>query len=160
MVERVCGEVGDLDPRFIWVGGKAPVGFDSWSASSGLGDLVTFVDSVPNPYPYIAAFDVFTLTSRVDQFPLVVLEAMHLQRPVVAFGVSDDIVEAIGDTGRVVPPEDVAKASEEVVALLRDPLGAKMVGEHAAFRAREVYGIDSFAAIVRDLADSTAGVKA
>jgi glycosyltransferase involved in cell wall biosynthesis len=152
MVERICDTAADLDPHFVWIGGDAPAHFAEWAAVRRLGDRVTFVGSVDNPYPYLRALDVFTLTSRVDQFPLVMLEAMHLGRPVVAFAVSDDIVEAIGDCGRVVPPENVKLASEVVVELLRDPEERTHMGERAALRARERFGIEDFRAGVRRLA--------
>jgi hypothetical protein len=36
---------------------------------------IEFCGEVENPYPLIATMDVFTLPSRTDAFPLVVLEA-------------------------------------------------------------------------------------
>ncbi len=80
MVARIAPEVADLDPHFVWIGADPPANFAEWAATHDLRQRVTFTGSLENPYPLLAALDVFTLTSRVDPFPLVVLEAMHLGR--------------------------------------------------------------------------------
>ncbi len=103
MVARIAPEVADLDPRFLWIGADPPADFAEWAAPDDLRQRVTFTGSLENPYPGLAALDVFTLTSRADPFPLVVLEAMHLGRAVVAFAVGD-VPSQIGDAGTLMPP--------------------------------------------------------
>ena len=58
---------------------------------------VTFAGSVENPYPYMEQTDVFALSSRFEGFPNVVLEAMSLGKPVVAFQCPGGINEIIKD---------------------------------------------------------------
>lgn len=49
-----------------------------------LGDSVTFVGRVPNPYPFVARADCFVLPSNHEGQPMVLLEAMVLDRKIVA----------------------------------------------------------------------------
>ena len=64
--------------------------------------VVEFVGPRANPYPHMRRFDVATLPSRDDPFPLVVLEAMLLGTPVVAFAVGS-VADQIGSAGVIVP---------------------------------------------------------
>ena len=135
MVARIFAEVSDLDPRFVWIGADPPLAFSEWAATNKtLSQRVTFTGPLGNPYPLLAALDVFTLTSRVDPFPLVVLEAMHLGRAVVAFAVGD-VPNQVGNAGKLVPPLDVRRAGDTVISLLRDPKERSRLGGAAAVRA-------------------------
>jgi glycosyltransferase involved in cell wall biosynthesis len=147
MVAMVVAEVSDLDPYFVWVGGDPPAEFESWATHTGLRDRVTFTGSVENPYPWIAAFDVFTLTSRSDPFPLSVLEAMTLGLPVVASAVGD-VPHQVGEAGRLVAAESPVDAAEAVVTLLRDPEARRRLGHAAADRVRTHFAWSDFQATV------------
>lgn len=155
VAERLTRMATAYDVEFVWVGGQEPATFREWSARTGLADRVSFKGSLENPYPEMAAFDVFFLPSRKDQFPLVVLEAMHLARPVVAFAVGD-VAEQLGDTGILVPPLDVEAAAAGLDALLRDPDERMRLGEAARQRAMTVFSISDFNEKVESLARQAA----
>jgi glycosyltransferase involved in cell wall biosynthesis len=159
MVEEIATSAADLRPHFVWIGGDAPPEFREWAARTEMADRVTYTGSLENPYPLLAALDVFTLTSRADSFPLVVLEAMHLARAVVAFDVGD-VAEQVGDTGCLVPVLAVDQAAEAVVALLRDPDERTRMGVAAAARAREHFAIEDFATTVQSVAAGSAAIPA
>ena len=57
-----------------------------------------FLGEIENPYPLFDRMDVFTVTSRADPFPLVVLEAMALGKPVVGFA-EGGVPEQLDTTG-------------------------------------------------------------
>lgn len=151
MVTRIAPELADLNPHFVWIGADPPGDYADWASTHDVRQLVTFTGNLENPYPWLASLDVFTLTSRADQFPLVVLEAMHLGRAVVAFAVGD-VPSQLGDTGRLVPPLDVNRVGDEVISLLRDPAERFRLGVAAEARAREQFDVVDFAAAVRQLA--------
>ncbi|HWG73760.1 MAG TPA: glycosyltransferase family 4 protein [Acidimicrobiales bacterium] len=151
MVEQVVPAVADLDPHFVWIGADAPPEFFGWASATALDRRVTFTGSLENPYPVLAALDVFTLTSRSDSFPLVVLESMQLGRPVVAFDVGD-VASQLGSTGRVVEPLATSQFADEVVALLRDPAERLRLGAASEDRACEEFNIARFGKDVRGLA--------
>lgn len=57
----------------------------------------TFLGFQENPYPYIKYCDVFVLSSRMEGFPNVVLEAMCFNKPIAATTCVDVIKEIIRD---------------------------------------------------------------
>jgi glycosyltransferase involved in cell wall biosynthesis len=102
--------------------------------------------------------DVFTLPSREDPFPLVVLEAMALARPVVGFDVGG-VREQLDDTGVVVDAEDVSAMANAVVALLDDEAERRRLGALAAERVRSLYDIGPFRAHIKRIVDAAAGIE-
>lgn len=72
---------------------------------------------VPDLMP---GFDVFCLSSRNESLPGVICEAMACGVPCVATDVGD-VAEVVGDTGRIVPPENPAALASALRALLADP---------------------------------------
>src|SRR4029077_5905061 len=76
-------------------------------------------DDVPR---YLAAMDVFVLSSRMEGMPLVVLEAMAAGLPVVASAVGGlpKLIQD-GQTGLLVPPQDAEALRRRIETLLEDP---------------------------------------
>lgn len=87
-----------------------------------LQDFVHFVGLQQNPYKWMKYCDCFVLPSRIEGLPNVLLEAMHIGRPVVAsvcIPVIDRMVEE-GYNGYKVPveqPTAMAEAMEKAVKL-------------------------------------------
>jgi len=70
----------------------------------------------------VSAFDVFTLPSRKEGLPYVVLEAMAAGLPVVATATAGvEILVEPGRNGAVVPRDDVPAFAEAMVRLALDP---------------------------------------
>ena len=135
--------------RFVWVGeGAQPGQFD---ATCG----VEFIGPSANPYAHMRRFDVFTLPSRDDPFPLVVLEAMSLGTPVVAFAVGG-VPRQIGDAGIVVPIGDVAAFVSAIVRLLNDECERRRLGSAAEARVKDLYSTDSFMVALSNLVEQQA----
>jgi glycosyltransferase involved in cell wall biosynthesis len=125
--------------RFVWIGEIAqPVTTDDTAG-------VEFRGPSANPYPHLRRFDVATLPSRDDPFPLVVLEAMVLGTPVVAFAVGG-VPEQIGDAGVLVTPGDATAFAREVVNLLTDHDRRHRLGTASRARVWELYSMSAFAA--------------
>src|SRR5690606_8978921 len=99
-----------------------------------------------------ATADVMVCPSRSDSFPLVVLEAMALARPVVASELPG-IAEQLGDTGILVPVGDADALSAEVAGLLADPERASDLGRRAQARVRTLWGIDRFRSRVAEITE-------
>jgi len=91
-----------------------------------------------------------TVPSREDAFPLVVLEAMTLGRPVAAFAVGG-IPELLGDAGVLVEPEDVSGLAAAIAGLVSDPAARQSLGNRAATRAAEVFGFEQFEDAIADV---------
>ena len=115
------------------------------TARLGLENQVIFTGPRSDVARVLAASDVFTMPSFEEPFGLVYLEAMAMQKPVVALnnGGTPEVVEH-GVTGLLSTPYDVPSYAENILSLLRDPelrlrlgrAGRKRVREH--FEARRM----------------------
>jgi glycosyltransferase involved in cell wall biosynthesis len=116
--------------RFLIVGeGPRREALDRMSRELGLQSHVQFLGSRNDVPRLLSALDVFALTSHVEANPVSILEAMSIERPVVATNVGS-IHEAVidGKTGFLAPPGDAAKFSERILQLLHAPLLAHSMG--------------------------------
>lgn len=80
--------------------------------------------------------DVFCLPTRFEPFGVVFLEAMLYGLPCIgpnAWAVPEMLVD--GETGIIVPPEDVDALTEGLLQVLRDPEKARRMGEAGRERA-------------------------
>jgi glycosyltransferase involved in cell wall biosynthesis len=103
-----------------------------------LGDQVAMPGFFANPFPAIRAGDVFVQASVSEGSPLAVLEAMALERPIVATEASGAVREVIdhGSTGLVVPDGDVEELAAGIERMLADSDLARRLGAAARARAR------------------------
>ena len=113
------------DVVFVWVGARTDQQFTEFEhdvRAAGLSGKVILKAASPGCADYIAAADVFLLTSREDPFPLVCLEAAALSKPIVCFADAGGIPEFVeDDCGFVVPYLDVACIARRVLNLLDHP---------------------------------------
>ncbi len=153
VADRVLYATPEASVRFVWVGElvEPPPG--------GATAHDVFLGASANPYAHMRRFDVATLPSRDDPFPLVVLEAMLAGTPVVAFDVGG-VAYQIGDTGVVVPAGDVEAFAQAVCELLANPDRRRLLGVRARERALTEFSVERFADQVRSVvAGSQAGVR-
>lgn len=92
-----------------------------------------FVPAADLPALYAAA-SVFCFPSRQEGFGLPVLEAMAQGTPVVT-SAGTATAEVVGDTGRLVDPDDVGAIAAALAELLDDPDGARRLGAAGRHRA-------------------------
>lgn len=134
---RIRAQLPGTELRFVWVGEGAPP--EGIRPHEG----IDFLGPSPNPYAYVRRFDVSTLPSRDDPFPLVVIEAMLLASPMVAFAVGS-VPDQLGETGVLVAPGDVAAFADAVVGLLSAPDRRAELGGAARLRAQQEFSTQSF----------------
>lgn len=115
-------------------------------------DDVLFVGERDDATSWIAAASVFVLPSRQDAFPLVVLEAMALARPIVASDLPGP-ADQLGGAGMLVPVGDAAALRRAVEDLLADPQRAAAIGAAAAARCEELWDERHFHRRVAEIAD-------
>jgi glycosyltransferase involved in cell wall biosynthesis len=124
------------DARFVWVGdGPLESDVQKLSTSLHLDSVIHWLGKRNDVPQLLHTFDCFVLTSRWEGFPLVVLEAMAADVPVVA----TDILgtrEAIrhGVNGCLAPAGDIERMARLILDLISDP--AKADSLRAASRAR------------------------
>ena len=122
---------------FAWVGGCGSTDmaqFEHDVRLAGLTEKVRYTGVVLKPADYLAAADVFVLTSREDPYPLVCLEAAALAKPIVCFAGAGGMPEFVEeDCGFVVPYLDIMAMADRVVPLL-DSLECRVTMGSAARR--------------------------
>jgi|HubBroStandDraft_1064217.scaffolds.fasta_scaffold04194_4 glycosyltransferase involved in cell wall biosynthesis len=142
---RVCEAVPDV--RWLIVGtdavevhgGSLTAELKVRANQLGLGDRIVFAGQRSDIPKVMAACDVFTMPSLLEPFGLVFLEAMAMERPVLAVddGGTPEVVEH-GRCGLLTPPGDVDAIAESLVTLLRDPQLRARMGAYG--RARVLAG--------------------
>jgi D-inositol-3-phosphate glycosyltransferase len=98
----------------------------------GIQDRVHFLPFTEDVPEFMAAIDVFVLPSYSETYGLVLIEAMAMEKPVVATsaGGVPEIVED-GRDGLLIPPRDERALAEAIVLLLKDPSLRKSMSRHA-----------------------------
>lgn len=122
--------------HFVWVGHTDTSLARENAAAIAKGNLQPrfhFVGMDFETDDYYAGADIYALTSREDPFPSVVLEALSVGIPVVAFagtGGGADLVRRGG--GVVVPAFDIAKYADAITGLLANDAERKRLGSQGS----------------------------
>lgn len=102
----------------------------------------------------MSALDVFVLSTHCEGLPLVILEAMAHEKPVVATAV-DGIPEIVEDgrTGLLFGHEDHESLAAQVLSLLRDRSRAEQIGRAGRSLVRSAFNRGQFAAAMNAVYD-------
>lgn len=151
----VVKELGTDKVRFVWVGsGYGPDGDGMWLKAqidrSDLGDAFEFLgelgaDELEKVY---RDADLMFLSSRLDPFPNVAIDAMHAGLPIVAFakasGVADYLEGIDGVRHAVVPHLDLGAATRQIVTLLQDHEQRKAISRELQKLARRDFVFEDY----------------
>lgn len=132
------------DARFLLVGdGPLRSEVEALARAPELEGAVHLPGLQEEVRPYLAAMDVLLISSEFEGLPLVLLEAMAMEVPVVATAVGG-IPEAVvdGETGRLVPPGEAGPLAAAVADLLADREARRAMGRAARRRAAECFSTE------------------
>ena len=117
----------------IWGDGPEREALAAAIEARGLAEHVTLAGATRQPQAALARSEVFVLSSRIEGFPNVLIEAMALGRPVVAFDCTFGPAEIVrhGVDGLLVPVGDVDGLAAAVVRLLSEPETRTAMGQRA-----------------------------
>ena len=117
------------------------------AASLDVRDRVIFAGYQASPQRFLAAMDIFALTSRLEGLPLALLEAWATGLPAVASAVGGipQVVET-GRTGILFPGGDLAALEIALRELLLDPAKRRQLGAAGRDKVRETYSLERMAA--------------
>ena len=108
----------NLDFKILFVGeGKDTSKYKKIANRSELRDNVEFLGVKKNPYPYIKLADAVILTSDYEGYPVVFLEALILNKPIITTDVADAVDDINDKFGKVVKKDenDIYMAMKEFI---------------------------------------------
>jgi glycosyltransferase involved in cell wall biosynthesis len=123
--------------KFLWVGSLTEEFKHQWLYECNrlnIEDKIIFCGKKDHPQNYFQIFDLFTLTSREDPFPLVALEAASMRKPILYFADSGGIPELIVNNvcGVSVPYSDVHQMAKEIINLKENNERRMQMGNNSA----------------------------
>lgn len=144
--------------KFLIIGHKLDTDRAYWeqlqhlAAGNGLEDDIVYAGFREDIPAVLAVMDVFVLASVLESCPVVVLEAMAMERPIVATDVGA-VSELIGqgDSGLIVPSQNATALARAVQTLLDHPEDARRMARAARKRVESKYAVDRIAAQQRRL---------
>lgn len=137
--------VADRRPAFrLDIVGDGPLGeaLRAEAEALGLGAVVSFHGLQADVRPFLAAADLFVLSSTSEGIAITLLEAMGAGLPVVATDVGGNREVVVPDeTGMLVPPRDPAAMADAIIALLDDPARAIAMGHAGRARVEDEFNL-------------------
>ena len=137
----------------LWIGGDGPERalLEERARALGLGEAVWFAGTLPDPATFYRALDVFALSSRTEQMPLSVTEAMATGLPIVSTrvgDVADMLVPAQAEY--LVESGDASALGEALVRMLRHGARQELGAANRAKCVQE-YSFEAMLASYREL---------
>ena len=125
-----CKRMTQVPIRFIWIGGgfnpSGDLQYSAWLKSqvkySGLDNDLIFFEETNDLSPFFEIADVFFLSSRLDPFPNVAIDAVMAGVPIVAFDCAtgfNDLIEKYPAVGIIVPYLDAHAAAKSLIELAK-----------------------------------------
>ena len=159
---KVIYSFPDLPIQFLWIGDVKNEIICEYSYDNkmlGYPENIIFCGIQKYPQNYFNLFDVFTLTSRADSFPLVAIEAASLGKPIICFKGASGIPEMIEkEGGFVVPYLDVNEMMEKVILLFNNP-NLQKTNSSAIKQISLDYDVSKKAPIINNIIDDMINKK-
>lgn len=159
LLKALAGGGAALSEAHAVIGGSGPdaARIIGLARELGLGGRVHFAGHMADPGSLYAAVNLFVLASRGEGLPLVLAEAGCCGLPVVATRVGGvPEVVADGETGLLVPPDDVPALTVALGRLAADPVLRRRLGENARARVDRMFTVRRMAAEFEDCYEAIA----
>lgn len=115
------------------------------ATSLGIADSAVFTGFSEDPLSYINAMDIFVLPSAKEGLPRVILEAMLMSKPVIAFNVTGPSELVIdGVTGALLKDESAEALATAVVKMREDKSLIQRMGEAGRARVVENFSVERY----------------
>lgn len=127
-----------------WPGNESQVqGLRALVEELNLQDRVILTGEFPDSSVVYAGADVLVLPSaQPEPFAGVVMEAMVMEKPVIATAVGGSLDQVVdGETGYLIPPGDPVMLAEKIRLLMADPEMRSRMGKAGAIRVRDVFNL-------------------
>ncbi|MGI9657815.1 MAG: glycosyltransferase, partial [Gaiellaceae bacterium] len=144
-------DVPDVSLRLVGDGVER-ASLEAHATARGVYERVEFLGWLDDPTPELERGDIFVLPSRYEGLPLSIIEAMFAELPVVAADVGS-VRELVvdGETGLLVPPEDVQAIAAAMTSLAGDRERRRRLGSAARERALARFSLETMLERYREL---------
>ena len=133
------------DVRFIFVGdGPLRRELEKMTRELKVDQNVIFTGIRRDIPEIFSIMDVFIMPSIFEGLPLILLEAMAMGKPVIASrvgGIPEIVRHEV--TGILVEPANPSAIANSIVKLLKDPVGAKRIGDSGREEVKRRFTIDT-----------------
>lgn len=134
----------------LWIAGENRVGEEEplrrLAGELGISECVCWLGLRRDLPALLDAADGFVLSSAWEGMPLVLAEAMAMEKPVVATDVGG-VRELVGETGGVVAAGDAEALAQAMQGVMREsPLTREARGRRARQRIQELFSMEARAA--------------
>lgn len=111
------------------------------AANSGMTKMITFYGDVSDPERWMAGMDIVAIPSLFESFGYVGLEAMALNKPVVASAVGGLLEIFNNETALLVPPKDTMAIQDAIIWCIENPELAELMAQKSRSRCVEKFSI-------------------
>ncbi len=134
---------GVQNAKFVIIGdGEERANLERLASVLGLRERIIFLGERHDAADLISLFDVAVLSSRIESFPLALLEYMAARRPIVATDVGGNSEIILhGRSGLIVPPGKPELIASAIMKLLNDPGNAKKIAVAARRIVEEKFSL-------------------
>lgn len=155
----------DLQVHFLWIGANPGdrdfVRLQHDIQFTGLSDRLTLLPATSDYLQYIESSDIFTLMSREDCFPLVMLEAALRSKPILCFEGGGGGPEFVGtDAGLTAPYLNTAELARRVIELCDDEERRTILGRNAQVKVLRDHDVAQAATQIKTTIERIATTRA
>jgi glycosyltransferase involved in cell wall biosynthesis len=143
-LQQFQARVPDFQALIVGEGDQRPM-LEKDIERLGLGQNVSLLGNRRDTPLIYAALDVFVLPSRVEAFPMVLLEAMSSRCPVIASRVGEVARIVPPEVGMVVPSGDEQALTQAMLTLMEDSERRRLMGEAGRQTVIENYSSEAMA---------------
>ncbi len=145
LASRTLTEIPDA--HFVLIGdGPTEEKVKARAQALGLGDRITFPGRLREVRPWLAAMDVYLMTSEFEGLPIALLEAMSMELPIVttsAGGIAEAVTD--GTEGFVLAVNEWEELLSPLLRLMRDTELRERIGKAARNRVVKDFSIERMA---------------
>jgi len=138
---EALAEVKKVIPVRLWILGEGELQqtLETQIQQLNLSECVELIGFKPNPFQYMAAADLFVLSSIYEGFGNVIVEAMACGTSVVASDCPHGPNEIITDgvNGLLIPPKNPQALAQAIIKVLTNPDLAQQLKENGKKRAQD-----------------------